>query len=339
MSFIETEIFKLKNAFDLVLEKEAVETICPEEYLCKTIVTAISPGTEMAAYAGVEPLRPGNIYPRVVGYCNIAEVIKIGENISDINIGDWLLTFQSHRSVFKQNIKDFKLIVSKNIKPEHAVTAYLFHLGLHAAQTGEVRAGHYVAIIGMGTLGFTTSLICNLSNVNTTVFSNIPSSTFKKQDGINYFSKKDFQREELGILTNNTGFDIIINTSNKWDDWKLALELCRKGGTIVNLGFPGRGEKLPNFNPLDPKYVYFKNIQIKPLGHISESDVPPFEYRFNMKRNLEYILYSIQNGKLSPDMIISEIVPYTGLKEQYIKYLNKTQTIFTTILDWRDNTL
>jgi len=138
MTFIKADIFKLKSAFNLVLEKEEVETLRLDEYLCKTIFTAISPGTETAAYAGVEPLRPGNIYPRVVGYCNIAEVIKIGDNVSDINIGDWLITFQSHRSAFKQNVKDFKLKVPNNIKPEHAVTAYLFHLGLHAAHTGEV---------------------------------------------------------------------------------------------------------------------------------------------------------------------------------------------------------
>jgi threonine dehydrogenase-like Zn-dependent dehydrogenase len=128
--------------------------------------------------------------------------------------------------------------------------------------------------------------------------------------------------------------DIIINTSNNWSDWKLALQLVRKGGVIVNLGFPGRGEPQPDFNPLDPQYVYFKSIQIKPLQYIDETNVAPEVFRFNMKRNLEYIVQNLMEGKLTTDMLISEYIPYTMLQEQYEKYLNRENQLFTSVLNW-----
>ena len=68
--------------------------------LCETLVTAISPGTELAAYNGLPPLRPATGYPRLQGYCNVSQVIAKGSQVKSVNIGDRILTFQSHRSHF-----------------------------------------------------------------------------------------------------------------------------------------------------------------------------------------------------------------------------------------------
>ncbi len=332
---MKAKIFKIQKPFELVLEEEELSTLQPNEYLAKTIYSAISPGTETAAYIGMEPLRPGNAYPRLVGYCNIARVEQIGESISHINIGDYILTFQSHRSAFIQNDKDFALVLPPGIHLNKAATIYLFHLGLHALQTADTKAGNTVGIIGMGTLGVTTALLSNIANAETYLLSsNITKNTLLK--GITLLPKDIPSPEEIDKLTNNIGFDIIINTSNTWNDWKLALELTRKGGVIVNIGFPGRGQPLPNFNPLDPKYIYFKNIQIKSLQFINETNVTPIEFRFNLKRNLEYLTNNILTDKLNPDAIISDCIPYHKLETQYQKYQSRTELLFSTILDWKD---
>jgi hypothetical protein len=109
----------------------------------------------------------------------------------------------------------------------------------------------------------------------------------------------------------------------------------RDGGEIINLGFPGRGEALPTFNPLDPRYVYFKAITIKPLKFISEQDVLPKEFRFNLYRNLQQILHHMGSGVIPADYIISETIPYKDLALQYQKYLSRNASLFTSILTWQ----
>ncbi len=329
------EVYKLRDRFDLFIDNELIRLVEDDEYLCETIYTAISPGTETAAYSGLEPLRPGKIYPRLLGYCNVAKVICIGKNVLDLKVGDIVLTFQSHRSGFKQNSNDFKIKIPEKIDLKSAVTAYLFHLGLHAIYTADFKPGNNIGIIGMGTLGVTTSLISNLCNANTTIFTNRNMLLFPKIEGVQICNVENITENQVFNLTNNIGFDIVINTSNKWEDWRFAMEICRKGGVIINLGFPGRGDELPNFNPLDPKYIYYKSIEIKPLGFINEQDVLPFEFRFNLKRNIEYILGNIESGKLLPEFIISDIIPYKQLEGQYQNYLQREKLIFSTILDWR----
>ena len=63
------------------------------EIIAKTILSAISPGTELAAYMGQPPLRPSiQQYPRLLGYCNVARVVAVGRAVKDCRMGDSVLT-------------------------------------------------------------------------------------------------------------------------------------------------------------------------------------------------------------------------------------------------------
>ena len=117
---------------ELVFEERQLSYTKQDEYsiLAKTLVTAISPGTETAAWLGLPPLRTGPVvYPRLVGYCNVAEVVHCGSKCSGIKPGDRILTFQSHCSHFLVNFSDVLAVVPDDLDSQSAVKAYLFHLG------------------------------------------------------------------------------------------------------------------------------------------------------------------------------------------------------------------
>lgn len=337
MSSITAEIYELIAPEQLVLSTHSltVNSCGPYELIAETIYSAISPGTETAAFAGAEPLRPGKVYPRVVGYCNVARVIFTGNGVTKFATGDIILTFQSHRSVFKIYETEFALKLNTGINPKHAVTAYLFHLGYHGLLTADARSGHNVGVIGAGVLGYTASVMSRVIGARTYAFTNQPGATESlKNESILVFTKNESCLPEISETTHGTGLDIIINTSNSWSDWKLALQLANKGGIIVNLGFPGRNQKLPEFNPLDPQFVYTKNLTIKALCPITETDIPAHEIRHNMKRNLEYILDLIAEKRIHPQNIISGETGYQNLESAYRKYLKKDASLFTTLLNW-----
>ena len=54
-------------------------------------MTAISPGTELAAYVGLPPLRDGPAYPRLQGYCNVGRVLTVGERVRHLVPGQRVL--------------------------------------------------------------------------------------------------------------------------------------------------------------------------------------------------------------------------------------------------------
>jgi threonine dehydrogenase-like Zn-dependent dehydrogenase len=333
-----THIYTLTEPLSLYLKEEVIniDDIASNEFICETLYSAISSGTETGAYNGLSPLRPGKFYPRVVGYCNVSKVIFTGANVSKIAINDVILTFQSHRTHFKCSENDFFLKIEESTA-KTTVAAYLYHLGYHSLITAGAKQGHNVGIIGAGVLGYTSSIMSTIAGCNTFVFTNQEAATKKlSKKGIHAFSKDESVSEKVDKLTHGVGLDIIINTSNSWADWLFALKMTNKGGTIVNLGFPGRGEPNPQFNPLDPQYVYLKNLTIKALCPITESDIPPYDIRFNIKRNLLYILDLINSGIIKPEEIITEQINFKMLDYQYNKYNIKSKYMLSTLLKWTD---
>jgi hypothetical protein len=340
MNFIKTKIFKLLGPKELVLVEELIDfdKIDDNEFVAETIYSAISPGTEIAAFVGKEPLRSGNIYPRLVGYCNVARILFKGKFVNDLSIGDFVLTFQSHRTHYKQAKNDFYLKINPELAKE-ATIAYLFHLGYHSLLTAGAKQGHNIAIIGGGALGVATSIMSEVSGARTFLFSNQNDSILfiaKNNTFVNVFKKHDSSLKYVQALTENTGLDIIINTSNSWDDWKFALNAVNTNGTIVNLGFPGRGVGLPLFNPLDPQFLYAKNLTIKALSPLYEFEISASHLRFNVKRNLEYILSLIKSRRIFFDQIVTNEIFYRNLNDQYINYTSQNNYLLSTLIHWKE---
>lgn len=338
MEMLKTKIYTLLKPRELYLKEELLDTTLLEEdeLIAKTIYSAVSPGTEVAAYGGIEPLRDDvNDYPRLVGYCNVAEIIFKGSAVMDLNIGDYILTFQSHRTHFKCRSTDFLIKIKKDFL-KGSVVAYLYHLGFHGIHTANLKAGHNVAVIGLGVLGYTSAIFSKIGGGNVIVFSNQKKhQELLDSKGIIYLKKSDESINEITEITNGIGIDIVINTSNTWEDWLLALKCINKGGTIVNLGFPGRGKKSPLFNPLDPKYLYMKNVSIKYLSPMDVKNVEPEIQRFNRLRNLKYILNLIENSTINPFEIISSEIDYNDLENHYQLYESQTNNLFSTLVKWQ----
>lgn len=135
----------------------------------------------MLHYRGDPPLRPGEVYPRVVGYCNVAEVIGKGSSVSKYKVGDRILTFQSHRSAFVCSEESIITNLPGNVDLIKAATTYLFHLGYNALLRGNFKPGHNIAVVGLGTLGLTVVSLASLFGANVYAFSNQSTSLAGKR--------------------------------------------------------------------------------------------------------------------------------------------------------------
>lgn len=310
------------------------------EVFCETIYTSISPGTELSAYKGDAPLIPGKAYPRILGYCNISRVILKGSKVDYLKLNDVIISFQSHRSHFKLQRNDFCFRIG-NISDYEArkyCNLYLFHLGYHSLLSSKILPGKNIGIIGCGTLGFATSILCSALGFKTFIFSNqkkiVSNPTIKNID-FNYKNFDAFKKKyDLNNISNQ--IDIIINTSNTWEDWKFALNIVSYNGEIINLGFPGRGQNNPDFNPLNPIYTYFKNLTIKSLIYLPEKNQSTRENRFNLSNNFSFIKNLIDNNQIDPEDLITDSIMYFELEDLYKKYLDKDKIRFSSILKWKN---
>lgn len=336
-------IYKLVEPYKLTQEVLFLNShdLSESAIFARTEYSLISKGTELGAWKGLPGLRIENDYPRLMGYCNLAQVIKVGCNITDIYPGDYILTHQSHRSAFICDINDV-LLQFRNIEPElrkKLTTCYIYYLAYNSLLHGGFKPGYHLAIIGFGPLGFAVSSLASVFGSKPINFTNqdLNGIDFKKMTQMHpsqFFPKdKPISSQEV-IPYSGRGFDLVINTSNLWEDHNLAMQISKSNGEIICLGFPGRGEQNIITNPLDSKYFYGKSLTIKHFGYtksLTNSNLDDFD---SAHRGLRYIAYLIESGKIENDSMIGSEHPWNELNSAYHYLQNSPSSFKTGLILW-----
>lgn len=301
----------------------------PQQVVAETLATAISPGTELAAYSGANPLRPGRTYPRLQGYCNVARIVRTGEGTAPYRPGDCILTFQSHRSVFMCSTRDVLLHLPGDVDVIKSACTYLYHLGYYALLDGGVMPTHNLTILGGGTLGVTTAQLADLKGIPVQLISdhmNLPGATVR--------SRKWFHENEsvAGVMASQ---DRVVATTNSWEDWLIGLKLLKRNGVMAVLGFPGRHEPVPPFNPIASQYFYDKQLTIKATGDMPEEYVSPDGSVYTLKKNLQYLHAQLMQGVLDTTLIVSEVTVGHQLARVYEHMVTNRGDYRTAVLLWK----
>ncbi|MDC0276952.1 zinc-binding alcohol dehydrogenase [bacterium] len=322
---------------EIELRDEPLREPGEHELLCETLFTAISPGTELAAYQGLPPLRPSVVYPRLQGYCNVARVVATGSAVSAAKTGDQVLTFSSHRSAFVAIESEILYRLPENARAEDIACTYLFHLGYNPVLRANVRAGSRVLAIGLGALGLTSVAMAALSGARVFALSDQgESARIAREFGAEFV----FDRSELPELERALGVDladVVITTTNSWSDWEIALQLAGKLGVIAVLGFPGRGEAPGSSNPLDSQYFYEKQLRIKAVGLSPERPDSRGYCRFNERANLEYLASQITAGRLNPRPLIAGCYAGKDIIKAYSDLMDRRASGVTYLLEWKND--
>lgn len=335
-SAVDATVVSLAGPRQLELRTERLDAAAlgGTSVLCESLVSVISPGTELAAYTGQPALRDGPAYPRLQGYCNVARVLAVGADVGSIVPGDRVLSFASHRSHFVADAEDLLTKLPVGVKSEEAACAYLYHLGYNAVLRADVRAGSRVLVIGLGVLGLTSVAMAALAGAQVVALSD---HRHLQQLATQFGARQTFARADLPALRSTWSgelADVVISTSNSWSDWRLALELAGQRATIAALGFPGRSESAGNFNPLDSRTFYAKQLRIEAVGHSPErADSRGFS-RFNERANLRYLIDQIALGQLQPSLLISGHYPGAQIERAYEDLLDRKHSPVTYVLRW-----
>lgn len=329
--------YVLKGPRDLVKETiQSHELVITdhEPIVAKTLFSTISKGTELSAWKGLPPIRAGiKKYPRLMGYCNLAQIVEVDCKKTSFRVGDLILTGREHCTAFRTSDDKIFLKVSPGEFADYEVFSglYLAHIAYDSLQSADYRPGHNVAIIGLGVLGYlAASLVKQFGGIPVCYTSRPAISEHIEIPGIRLASKDS---ESIGF--GEEKFDIVINTSDSWDDYKLSLVLARKGGKIVNLGFPGRGQKTPFWNPLEPRFLYTKQLTIVYSGYTPDLECEPIDIRFSKKRNLKYLANLVKSGNNFLDFIYKDSASAAELQGVYSR-LESIKDFGTVMLKWKD---
>ncbi|ODR79309.1 oxidoreductase [Haladaptatus sp. W1] len=165
---------------ELDVRTEGVSEPGPSEVLVRTVVSAISPGTELLVYRGEAPTEleadatidalSGTLdFPLRYGYAAAGTVIEVGRNVTEDLLGESVFAFQPHASHFLASPDDL-LRIPDGYAPEKAVFLPNVETAVNLVLDGMPRVGEQAVVFGQGVVGLlTTGLLaeCPLSDLVT----------------------------------------------------------------------------------------------------------------------------------------------------------------------------
>jgi threonine dehydrogenase-like Zn-dependent dehydrogenase len=326
---------------ELRFEAISLEADAPaaDELIGLTEYSAVSIGTEKAAYAGLPALRAGPAYPRLMGYCNAARVLRVGAAATTLAPGMRILTHQSHQSCFCCQQSEVLAVIPAGLSSRAASLAYLAHIGLTGLQRAALRPGECIAVQGLGPVGLATIALARALDAGPIVA--IGNSRIRADRALDLGATAALDAGDPDVAAGIAGLnggrlaDIVVSTVNSWSAWHASLQLVRAFGRIAVLGFPGRGEPLPDFNPLASEPFYTKQPTVISAGLAAGSD--PWgdgDTAAHCRENMAFLLDLMQRGRLPLERLISDEVPWSDLDTIYRRAADGDKDLVAAVLRW-----
>jgi len=253
--------------------------------------------------------------PLSLGYCNVGEVIAVGENVSEFKKGDRVASNGPHAE-FVCVPKNLVTRIPAQVSDEEATFAVIGSIGLQGIRLCQPTFGETIVVTGLGLIGLLTAqmLLANGCNVIGIDF-DASKLELAKQWGIQTINpaKGDDPVKVVMQYTNGIGADgVIITASTKSNDViSQAAQMSRKRGRIVLVGVIGLDISRADFYEKELSFQvscsygpgrYDDNYEQK------GQDYPIGFVRWTEKRNFEAILQAIAVGKLNVKPLITEVV-------------------------------
>jgi len=323
----------LYGARDLRLETEdfSLDSLGEKQVFVETEVSALSTGTDLGNYEGRSrevPTAPD--YPRWVGYSNIGVIRRCGSAVSRWKEGQRVFAPKPHQSHYVANEDELIVPVPDGVDPEVASFCYLTNLGVAGMRQLGYQAGERVTVVGLGVIGLCTVAVAQAMGARVSAIAN---SEFRRDLALQVGAETAClagEGKSAGIEA-----DLIVLTANTWDAYRESVDIARFGGRISVLGFPGRAQPEPGFNPIAMEWFYGKQLILAGSGFSPRADVPPQEISFNVRRNIELIFDYARRGKLPLERIITHRFPAGQLIDAYELALTHSKAMAAAIFDWR----
>ena len=286
-------------------------------------------------------------YPFVLGHESAGTVVEVGENVSHLKVGDRValepgipcgkcefcktgkynlcpdvIFFATPPvdGVFQEYVAHDASLCFKLPDTVSSCAGALIEplsVGFHAARQGEAQVGKTAVVMGAGCIGLCTLLALKAFGVSNIYVVDVIQTRLDKAKelgakGTVNAADPDSQ-EQLMALSEQTGFDLIIETSG---NEKAAIQACRilkKGGTIVFVGYYGKElVSLPIDECLD-KEATFKTI---------------FRYR----NIYPMIIDAVASGRINPESVVTATYSLDDIQQAMDDSLQKKETIVKAVV-------
>lgn len=238
-----------------LLPVETPASLAPDEVRGRTLVSLVSPGTELACnYLG-----KGGNFPSNPGYAAVFEAEEIGSDVSEIKPGTRLFCSGKHRSI-QQHAANSVVPVPEGLAPQEAVLARLMGVTMTTLMTTRARPGDVVLITGLGPVGYLCAHLFMSSGYDVRIVDPDPNRRkIAEESGIKNVSSSVPEDDKI-----KGSVAMVIDCSGHEQAVLDGASVVRKGGEVVLVGVPWK--RCTNLSAHELLYVVFHNYVVLRSG-------------------------------------------------------------------------
>lgn len=261
--------------------------------------------------------------PIPLGYCNVGEVVAVGDGVSGFEVGDRVASNGAHAE-FVCVPKNLVAHIPENVSDEEAAFTVVGSIGLQGIRLLNPTLGETVVVIGLGLIGLLTAqlLKANGCRVIGTDLDEEKLALAEKWGIIPFNSGKGDVVKFVEEQTGGVGADGVIITASARTDAIIsqAARMSRKRGKIVLVGVVGLNISRAEF--YEKELTFQVSCSYGPGRYDDNYENKGIDYplpfvRWTEQRNFETILQAIASGALSVQEMITEVVPLDEYKKIY----------------------
>ena len=261
--------------------------------------------------------------PVCLGYCNVGEVIAVGEGVLDVQVGDRVANNGPHAEIVCVS-KNLVAKVPENVSDDQAVFTIAGAIALQGVRDLGVLLGETVVVLGLGLIGLLTAELLRISGCRVVgIDPDEGRLKIAESKGIIIYNPNRGSAEHfVKDLTGGIGADGIIIAAAAGGQAVMseAVRLSRKRGKIVLVGVVDVEISRNEF--------YYKGLKFEvscsygpgrydPVYEEEGVDYPVSYVRWTAKRNFEAILQMLSGGSLDIQPLISEVIPLQEFSSVY----------------------
>ena len=262
--------------------------------------------------------------PLPLGYCNVGEVVAVGKEVTEFNIGDRVASNGNHAE-YVCIPKNLVAKIPDNVTDEEAAFTVIGSIGLQGIRLLKPTFGETIVVVGLGLIGLVTAELLLANGCNVIGFDfDANKVKIAKEKGIIAINPSDGtdQVKFIESYTNNIGADgVIITASNKSNEIiSQSANMCRKRGRIVLVGVIGLDISRADFYEKEISFQVScsygpgrSDEEYEQKGH----DYPIGYVRWTEKRNFEAVLNAISKKILNVNSLITDRVALSDYQKIY----------------------
>ena len=311
----------------VAVREEKLAAPGPGQVLVRSLLSAISTGTEMLLYRGqfpdglaldesIEALQGNQSYPLKYGYCLVGEVIELGEEVSSTWLGKKVFAFQPHESQFVAKV-DSLHVIPEGITPQDAVFLPNMDTAVNFIMDGSPMIGEEVVVLGQGVVGLlTTALLAkyplgHLLTVDRYSLRCQASLDFGANVSLNPNELETYRlnRRNISGTSAQAGGDLVYELTGEPAALNQAISMCGFAGRVVVGSWYGKKRAEVDLGG------WFHRSRIKLISSQVSSLNPEYSGRWDKSRRYQVAWGMI--ARLKPSKLITHSISFENAEQAY----------------------